>query len=78
MTLKVHSDYMMISVIHALCGYMLIIIIFGFAGGAVCSLCWSMNGARFAVGSTSGHIEVFGGADRDYSLVTDIKDVQVE
>ena len=46
-------------------------------GGAVRCLSWSINGTQFAVGSTSGHVAVFGGTGRDYSLVTEFADIQV-
>ena len=45
--------------------------------GAVTSLSWSPEGSMFAVGFKLGSVLIYHGNGRDYSLVHEIKEVQV-
>lgn len=45
--------------------------------GAVCSLCWSPDSTMFAVASVTGSVQIYQGSGRDYSLASEIKEIQV-
>ncbi|XP_064390094.1 probable E3 ubiquitin-protein ligase HERC1 isoform X2 [Halichondria panicea] len=46
--------------------------------GAVCCVTWSPSSSAFAVGSTAAVVQVYVGAGCEYSVTTEIKEIQVQ